>query len=755
MNLKKKTVIILIILLIIKLTFPILESIANDLAYIEFLDENLKEAIIEQGIDTNNDGEISLTEAESVTKLYLYNKSIESISGIEYFCNLYYLDIRYNYIENIEPLNKLNNLKFLYIAGNKINSTPLRKVDNNTEVTINNLLRKNVTIEGIYNQIVDYDAELSKNKPIHKVLFVYVTNIDANVINNGNILNYKHTLSNEEIYWFDLQKELFEKTVEKLSNYSVDIVTSTYKTTETIKKYGGYNDNYWLDEGNISEIDKMICDYDTIFICSIYDNLIVPHEASGLGNRGNAMIYFSNYSLEDVEKLENDRPGDWTASMIHEFIHSVEGYGIYIDYNMWEWHTARTYFNERYYDANDEFLAMSYYLQGGKNPENESEVGIVKEIWEIPLSKVYNKNMLINKEQLQLNATEEKELYCITKKANYEEGEAALWTYKDIIWESSNENVAIVDKNGKVTALSKGECNIVARDSTKIYSAICTVNVIGKQLSKIEVTTLPEKITYAEGQNFDQTGMQVMATYDDGSTQMINDYIIIDGTNLTADKISVTISYTEYGIEKTTTQEITVSHVEVVNEKIDPTCTKIGLTEGKYCSECENVLVKQEEIPALGHNYENGICTTCGEMLRLTIMSHEYIILEEHITKVPNNTTLENFKKIIETNAEEIKILDKNSQELGEEDIIATGMRLILKLGNETKEFKLIVWGDTTGDGKADFKDMVSMNKHRLNKQKLEDEYLIAGDITEDNEVDFKDIVKLNKYRLNKILQLF
>ena len=238
MNLKKKTVIILIILLIIKLTFPILESIANDLAYIEFLDENLKEAIIEQGIDTNNDGEISLTEAESVTKLYLYNKSIESISGIEYFCNLYYLDIRYNYIENIEPLNKLNNLKFLYIAGNKINSTPLRKVDNNTEVTINNLLRKNVTIEGIYNQIVDYDAELSKNKPIHKVLFVYVTNIDANVINNGNILNYKHTLSNEEIYWFDLQKELFEKTVEKLSNYSVDIVTSTYKTTETIKKYG-------------------------------------------------------------------------------------------------------------------------------------------------------------------------------------------------------------------------------------------------------------------------------------------------------------------------------------------------------------------------------------------------------------------------------------------------------------------------------------------------------------------------------------
>lgn len=45
-------------------------------------------------------------------------------------------------------------------------------------------------------------------------------------------------------------------------------------------------------------------------------------------------------------------------------------------------------------------------------------------------------------------------------------------------------------------------------------------------------------------------------------------------------------------------------HTEVIDGKIEPTCTTSGLTEGKHCSVCGVVLVKQEIIPALGHNYE-------------------------------------------------------------------------------------------------------------------------------------------------------
>ena len=55
-----------------------------------------------------------------------------------------------------------------------------------------------------------------------------------------------------------------------------------------------------------------------------------------------------------------------------------------------------------------------------------------------------------------------------------------------------------------------------------------------------------------------------------------------------------------------------IAHTEVIDESVAPTCTKTGLTEGKHCSVCGTVLVKQEVVPTIEHNYVGGICTMCG-----------------------------------------------------------------------------------------------------------------------------------------------
>jgi len=186
----------------------------------------------------------------------------------------------------------------------------------------------------------------------------------------------------------------------------------------------------------------------------------------------------------------------------------------------------------------------------------------------------------------------------------------------------------------------------------------------------------------------------------------------------------------------------------------DATCLEDGTKTAK-CDRCDETHTIADEESKLSHSYENGKCTGCGqEEPEITITSEKYNISEQYITEIADKKTVKEFKESISTNAGEVKILDKDNQELVEEDSIGTGMTLVLKSQTETKEFKLVVLGDVTGDGKADFKDIVLINRYRLHKTTLESEYIMAGEVTGDNEVDFKDIVKINRYRLHKITQL-
>lgn len=60
-------------------------------------------------------------------------------------------------------------------------------------------------------------------------------------------------------------------------------------------------------------------------------------------------------------------------------------------------------------------------------------------------------------------------------------------------------------------------------------------------------------------------------------------------------------------------------HTEVIDEAVDATCTSKGLTEGKHCSVCGEVMVEQQTIPMKPHDYSKSVieptCTHGGYTL--------------------------------------------------------------------------------------------------------------------------------------------
>ena len=343
-------------------------------------------------------------------------------------------------------------------------------------------------------------------------------------------------------------------------------------------------------------------------------------------------------------------------------------------------------------------------------------------------------------------------------------------------------NYTITDGDNLTVGKTTVAVSYTEEEVTKTTTVSITVNK--KSLSKIDVTTQPSKTTYIEGQNFDKAGMKVTATYSDGTSKEVTNYTITDGNNLTVGKTSVTVSYTEEGVTKTTTVPITVnkkslSKIDVTTQpskttyiegqNFDKAGMKVTATYSDGTSkEVTNYTITDGNNLTVGKTSvtvsytEDGITKTTTVQITVTAKQTDKLTVEfNQYNEVDNNdrkylcnispeTTLEKMKENITTNGT-IKVYSNNKEITGSKDLVTTSMKLEISLDDEKLELTIVVKGDTNGDGKSDLYDILEINKHRLNKALLTNERLLAGDVDNNNKVDIDDILRINKFRLGKI----
>ena len=93
---------------------------------------------------------------------------------------------------------------------------------------------------------------------------------------------------------------------------------------------------------------------------------------------------------------------------------------------------------------------------------------------------------------------------------------------------------------------------------------------------------------------------------------------------------------------------------------------------------------------------------------------------------------------------EKLKTVDNNVSVVyektnNERTIIATGDKVKITIGDETKEYSIVIFGDINGDGKISAVDYAKVKNHVLGNSKLVDAYLKASDVNKDSKVSAVD----------------
>ena len=689
--------------------FSILENLTNieklklgglEINNLEILEnfKNLKELEL---IGNNIEDISSLENLKELTKLELGSNNIENINVIRHLNKLKYLDLSDNNISNIDSLENFTYFDYLSLQNNRIKDiTPLNNLINYGWLVLNN------------NCIEDISA-IHKPMDMWGLIFLY-----------ENIINKEVTINEENEVFIELP-QILKVVINK--NNDFDFVYS----------------NYSLQNCKLSEEgDGILIDPSESMTASI-----IVNGGSALGTRFNVSLKFKEE--ESLSGISITTPPNKTSYIAGQ---NFDETGMVVTAN---------------YNDGSSREVTDYIVTDGNNLTIE-KTNVTISYTENDITRETTQQItVVNKELtgIEVITSPAKTDYFVGENFS-QEGMQIRAIYND---GSSNEitNYRIVDGNNLNYGQNTISISYTENEITKFTTQ--KINVLKKMIG-IEVINPPNKVDYINGENFDATGMIVVAKYNDESSEKISDYLITNGVNLHTGQVSIIIGYTKSGITVTTEQEITVTNniTEITIKSVPNRITYVqgenldvtgGIIEATYQDGSKQEvnmtvdMLSGYDKNTLGEQTITVVYLGKTATFKVMIVKPEIIFNDIEVYERDNNFYIKISPQFtIEELTAKInqEVLLNNIpyyENLTEDGKLRTGSKILL---NGEEKYTVIVKGDTNGDGLANIKDMIKINNYRLygTITNFEDVYQDAADVNKDGSVDIKDMIRINNYRL-------
>lgn len=254
-----------------------------------------------------------------------------------------------------------------------------------------------------------------------------------------------------------------------------------------------------------------------------------------------------------------------------------------------------------------------------------------------------------------------------------------------VIFNSSNPNVAIVDDEGNVTAISSGEAIITVKAEENSVQSQININVY----SSVTGISIDQEELY----------MQIDDTF------KINAFIEPDDAN------NKNIKF-----ESDNKNIVTVDSNGLISAHKEGETTIYAISEenSNIKKECRVVVVRKMEDSEI--HFDSSL-----NVNSLEISGIDY---EEN--------TVADIKSKITTDLQ-IEIVNNKNEVLAETDIVGTGSKIRIKEnGNILREYIILIYGDVNGDGRINSVDLLVLQRHILEMEKMEGIYIKAANTRKD-----------------------